>query len=303
MTEEGAGFTRISARDIQVGKPLPWSLYDANRKLLLRRGHVIETERQCELLIKSGLFRNSQGRDSDGIRRPAPVQQEEEDKGPSTKIFTLEEARMRVGDAIQLQGSADSPRYYVKLIGYLKNRGMIVTAPEADGELVVLREGQTFIARFFSGQNAYAFTVTVVKQTHVPFSHLHLSYPREIRGLEIRKASRVGASLPASVTVGKDAGQAPVPGKMVDLSVGGAALRSKAAIGNKGDTVRIQFKLDIDGIDSLLTFESVIRSCGRDEADAAVPYLYGVQFVNMDSTMTLALAAYVYKRLVDEDKS
>ncbi|WP_141104004.1 hypothetical protein [Noviherbaspirillum denitrificans] len=47
---------RITMTDIVVGKPLPWDVYDANSKLLLRKGHVIQREQQVETLVTPGLF-------------------------------------------------------------------------------------------------------------------------------------------------------------------------------------------------------------------------------------------------------
>lgn len=47
---------RLSISDIVIGEPLPWDVYGAGDKLLLRRGHVIENTRQAEELVQRGLF-------------------------------------------------------------------------------------------------------------------------------------------------------------------------------------------------------------------------------------------------------
>lgn len=47
---------RITMSDIVVGKPLPWDVYDASNKLLLRKGHIVERANQVETLIMRGLF-------------------------------------------------------------------------------------------------------------------------------------------------------------------------------------------------------------------------------------------------------
>jgi len=303
VLDEQPVFIKVTARDVEVGKPLRWSLYDGNRQLLLKRGNIIENQRQCDILVDKGLYRNARGREIDGLRTIIPPRQDEEKASTGTQqtSTTLEKSRIRIGDAIQLQGSPDSPRYYVKLIGYLKNKGLIVTAPETDGQLVMLRDDQSFVARFFSGKNAYAFSTSVVKQTNVPFTHLHLSYPREVAGVEIRKGSRIDVDLIAAISIGEN--QAPAAGKIMNLSTGGAAIRSKTALGNKGDVFNMKFRLDVHGIDSYLTFESVIRSREYDPADSAMPYSYGIQFIDGDKAMALALAAFVYKQLADDAKS
>lgn len=287
--DEQGGFVKVGLNDVEVGKPLADPLYDGNRKLLLKRGYVVENIRQCELLIERGLYRN--------LRERAATPPVAEDAPPSREtLTTLEGTRIRVGDPLYMQSAGDSPRMIVKLIGYLKNRGLIVSVPEVDGEFVMLKDGQSFIIRFFSGQNAYAFTSTVARQTSVPFPHMHLSYPREVRGLEIRKDSRIDVDLIASISVDGETGVSA--GKIVNLSTGGAALRAKGPLGSKGDTVSVKFKISINDMQSFAVFDSLICSITEDKVDPVMPFLHGIKFVKPDQNMTLAVAAYVYQKIV-----
>lgn len=310
--EKQSGFFKLGLMDVEIGKPLRYPLYDGNREILLKRGAVIETRHQGEMLVGKGLYRNlgeqavaaevpiaktarNLGESPGGAEAPAVA------KGvPASResMATLDATKIRVGDPLQMQSSADAPRLVVKLIGYLKNRGLIVTIPESDGEFVMLKEGQSFIVRFFSGQSAYAFTTTVSKQTSVPFPHLHLAYPREVRGLEIRKNSRIDVELIAAVTA---EGETKVSaGKITNLSTGGAALRAKGRLGRKGDTVNIKFKLLINDIQTYTVFDALICAISEDQGDPAMPFMHGVQFVDPEQNMTLAVAAYVYQKLLGD---
>jgi HD-GYP domain-containing protein (c-di-GMP phosphodiesterase class II) len=47
---------RLSISDIVIGEPLPWDVYEHGNRLLLRRGHVIESVHQVEELVARGLF-------------------------------------------------------------------------------------------------------------------------------------------------------------------------------------------------------------------------------------------------------
>lgn len=47
---------RLSMSDIAIGEPLPWDIYGTDRKLLLRKGHIVENERQIEALVARGLY-------------------------------------------------------------------------------------------------------------------------------------------------------------------------------------------------------------------------------------------------------
>ena len=58
---------RIRAEQLQVGGPLPVDVYDADNRLLLRRGNVIATESQLERLIEYGMFSD----EPLPVRRPA----------------------------------------------------------------------------------------------------------------------------------------------------------------------------------------------------------------------------------------
>ena len=282
--------------DVEVGKPLKHPFYDGNRQLLLKRGYIVESIRQCELLVERGLYRNIHERKAPPDQSPGA---REEAAPPRESIVALESTLFRIGDPLHLQSSADAPRLMVRLIGYLKNRGLIVTVPGADGDLVMLKDGQSFICRFFSGKNAYAFTATVGKQTSVPFPHVYLSYPREVRGVEVRKGSRIDVDLIAAISMGGEDDSRSGSGKMVNISTGGGALRAKVALGKKGDVISIKFKITVSGIQSYIVLDSVIRMVSK-EGDPSMPYLHGLQFLDPDPNMAMALAAFVYQKIVDE---
>lgn len=227
-----------------------------------------------------------------------------ENEAPPRELFTtLEASKIRIGDTLIMQSSPETPRLSVKLVGYLKNAGLIVTVPTNGGEFVMLKDGQSFIVRFFSGQSAYAFTTTVVRQTSVPFPHVHLSYPREVRGQGVRKGARIDVDLIAAITLPGAAEGEEVQtrsGKIINLSTGGAALRSKQSLGHKGDVIGVKFKILTHDIPSYLDFASTIRMEKLDPAEPGMPYLYGIEFANADQGMSLALAAFVYQKIFHE---
>lgn len=51
-----ADFHKISLKDLQIGNPVLWNVYDANGRLLARIGFVPQSEKQLETLIERGLF-------------------------------------------------------------------------------------------------------------------------------------------------------------------------------------------------------------------------------------------------------
>ncbi|MGH8810347.1 MAG: hypothetical protein ACREX0_20915, partial [Noviherbaspirillum sp.] len=47
---------QLTMADFLIGQPLPWDVYGEGNKLLLSRGHVIESKQQLEVLLERGLY-------------------------------------------------------------------------------------------------------------------------------------------------------------------------------------------------------------------------------------------------------
>lgn len=47
---------RIGAGDIIIGQPLPWNVFDADARLLLKAGEVVASESMLERLVKTGMY-------------------------------------------------------------------------------------------------------------------------------------------------------------------------------------------------------------------------------------------------------
>ncbi|MDP1924970.1 MAG: flagellar brake protein, partial [Thiobacillus sp.] len=95
-------------------------------------------------------------------------------------VLTLDQIKLAIGDAIQLQFQSDvePSRSFVTLIGYLEGQSVVVTTPIINGSMMLVREGQDFVVRLFSGKSAYAFTTSAKRVTNTPYPHLHLAYPK-----------------------------------------------------------------------------------------------------------------------------
>jgi Flagellar protein YcgR len=163
----------IRKSDIDIGKPLLWPVYNGDRQLLLKRGFVVETQSQLDGLAEKGLYRDSYGSDAGGSasrRSEDEAAERTKSEQPAERSVSLDEIKLGIGDPFQIQTQAEQSenRYYVKLIGYLKGKSVLVTAPQQEGNLCYIKEGQAFVVRFFSGKNAYAFTANVIRAANVP---------------------------------------------------------------------------------------------------------------------------------------
>jgi hypothetical protein len=121
----------VRKTDVALGKPLPYSLFDSNNKLLLKAGVIVQTQNQLDVLSERGLYRDHVATSLPSVT--ARAGQEGETKRESEKNgvqLDFEEIRLQVGDIFQLQGAGDdAQRYTLRLLGYSRGRSVMVTAP------------------------------------------------------------------------------------------------------------------------------------------------------------------------------
>jgi c-di-GMP-binding flagellar brake protein YcgR len=291
-------FVRVAEGELRVGQPAPWPLYDRDKNLLLARGVVVESDRQIAQLAMRGLFRKVKVAETVSAK---PQPDDEMGAGaPKEEVRALEDTKLAIGDTLQLQAQAEGgqARYYVKVIGYLVKKGLIVTTPTVDGRVLLMREGQSFVVRMFSGKSVYAFSATVFKVANVPYPHLHLTYPSQVRGLVVRSGARVNVRLIAAI---QTAGLSQAA-TLSNLSTGGAALQAKVKLGRKGDEISIKFRVTINGVEQYLTLRGIIRSVMVEagDGDGGEVVVHGVQFVDVPHAEHVSLTAFVYQTLFEE---
>lgn len=290
--------------EITVGQPLRWAVYDGNGVLLLNRGVVVANEHQLERLLENGLFFRE--RDRGGASRSDRLDSKEDGGGGGGRAaevtLPFDQVKLLPGDAMQMQPLAEgqNERYTVRIIGIMKGRSVLVTAPVVEGKLVFLRDGQTFLIRVFSGLNVCAFKAKVLKSQLVPFPYLHLSYPDEVQAMLIRKALRAPADIIVAVHEG-EGGRQTAAGRMVDLSVGGARILSKQSLGEKGAQLYLSFKVRLDDMEEYVKTPAVIRSLGQEDDEQGRPQVAtGVQFGELNQAQRLIIMNLVYQHLLKD---
>ena len=220
--------------------------------------------------------------------------------------FTFSDMNLKAGDRIQLAPPPNlgSERYIVKLIGYLDRVSVLVTAPTAKGLRVPLQKDDAVIARAFSGQNAFGFACTITCICRAPFDYLHLSFPEEIQGAVIRKSARVKITIIASIFDPDNAGGEPVPGMIVNISSSGGMVDTPRPLGEKGQKVRLTFRVKLHRMDVVLTTNAIIRSIVRDDEtdDKAQPAMvhHGIEFQDLQPNDCMILQSLIYQHIVEQ---
>jgi c-di-GMP-binding flagellar brake protein YcgR len=294
---EATSMVSVRPAEISVGKPLLWSVYDAAGNLLLKSGFVVESQSQIEGLSKNGFFRDARW-DSRKAGAPGSAAEEGAPEPAKETLVCMEDVRWRIGETLSLQPH-DNPtlRYTVRLIGFVKNKTVMVTAPTLDGKFGFIRDGQTFVVRSFSGKKAYVFTAAAVKSVHAPYPYLHLSYPQQVRATAIRKGSRAAVKIIASVSLGQPA--RTIATTLIDLSVGGGSGIARQAFGVKGEAGQIKFKLHVAEHTAFLNLNTILRSVTLAESGDA--YNHGFEFLQVPVDERMILSAFVHQTLAEVD--
>ncbi len=287
-------FVPVKDREIEIGKPLAWSVYDKFGNLLLREGNQVDSQRQIEGLSENGLFREtifvSRGR--------APEPQEE--KASAEKYEDLQSVKLSIGDAVQLQDtSAGKQQYYVRLIGFLNKKSVLVSHPTVNDKLCFIKEGNGFLLRGFSGTKTFEFHTNVISVCLSPYPYLHLAFPPQVKTTNMRSSVRVKfksvCSVESLVTGDK------VAATIEDMSISGARIHAKKAFGKVGENVTISLRLQVENETQIFNVPAIVRnlSMETDSQTGGEVVMHGLQFVptlTMDLTM---LQNVIYKRMLE----
>jgi len=295
----------IRKADIEVGKPLPFAVYDADRNLLLNRGVTVYSEHQLGVLLEKGLFRERARTAANPTRTDTLPTEPGTGAGqgrPTEETLDLDALKLLPGDALQLQPLQDgvTERWTVRVIGQMRPKSLLVSAPMVDGKLIFIKDGQGFLARAFSGLNVCAFKAKVLKSQLQPFPYLHLAWPESVQAMRIRKAMRAPIHIIVAILDGPD-GRQVAAGKFTDISVGGGKLLAMTKLGHKEQKLWLSFKINVGDMEEYVKTSAVIRTTG-EEADehGTVMKAYGVQFGELGQSQRLIIMNLVYQFVLKE---
>jgi len=290
----------VDKRWIAIGKALPFSIYDAHRKLLLAQGHVVESERSLERLIQQGQFYKPEARgDGEGVT----VIEEVAGGEPVDPLTALNRdysdisQRARYGVKIAPRETGES--YLCWVIGVSQqNRCLVLTAPtRADKSLTPISRGQVWYCRMFSSTSVFRFRGAILKVAFEPYPYLHVLVPDVIEKQLIRQVPRALVSLRATLTV-----PALYPVTVVDLSVGGARIGADRKLSLEvGQTVQLELMIEVLGRPNELRLQAKVAAA-YGVADSRHPSVvfYGLSFDSLEERVVLLLHGYVQQQLASE---
>jgi hypothetical protein len=207
---------------------------------------------------------------------------------------------LRVGDRMQL---APPPKLegdpcMVRLIGYVRDVSLLVTAPPPGCWRAPVIEGDNVVMRVFSGRSAFGFVCQVDKVVRLPFEYLHLSFPRLIAGRVIRRSRRIKADIPVKID-----GGACAAGNILNVSSTGAEVSTDAAPGDSGATIGLTFTLNVHGVETPLALKAAIRSVRESAGESGPTWRCGVEFQDVPMEAAAALKSLIYQELIERPQS
>lgn len=191
-------------------------------------------------------------------------------------------------------------RWDVRFVGLMTRSRFLVTHPTTDeGKLVFVKDGEGFGVSTFDGSVVCAFDSTVQRVVLGEAPGLEMSLPPiELRRREtVRHARRAVVTLPCSVRYG--AGDHELrAGFTGDVSESGALVAIERPLPVGVDTVDLSLRISVLGEPVTVQVRADIRSQAPDPRPDVGATLLGLQFVDPERTVSLALGHYVRERLL-----
>ena len=214
------------------------------------------------------------------------------------------ELALEVGDNLQLQFEGDDDtRHYVKVIGYLAGRSLVVSTPLVDGHALLVSEGKSVIVRLMSGNAIVGFSVRVIVVSTRPYPHLHLSFPADVQAVTVRKALRVNLNMKAVVrpchtdSSEVDADREPQAVTLQDMSTSGALLIAEKPLAEEGQRIAVIVRFDVADAVEEISLSAIVRNI-RTERGEKVGQRYfhhGVELRLLDRAQSVMVHAFVYQ--------
>lgn len=301
----------VARLDVRVGQPIPFPVYDRSGRLLLATGQVVTDVKALDALIERGLYANPRW-GSGGYVRDANGNGNDDDKGPQTEpqFSTMRPAENRAARKLRAnatwrvlrvwsEGGSPDDAMTVRLIGVNEGKTIVITAPERDGKLAFIKEGNLYNFRGFSGELVYEFQAVAHKTRFEPYPYLHVDWPQDwqVAKRRLREARRVTVDVPCILYPDVTSQEGFVKGVIVDMSVSGASVQFKDKVPKLSPQVKLAFRVQV--ANQQVLFETPSTVMRMPDLSASEPSA-GLRFDTLSDTERMALHAFVYMNIVRE---
>jgi hypothetical protein len=291
-------WTAAGESELVIGKALPYSIYGADRKLLLGAGQIVANAVVRDHLRTSGVYCSDDGMLTGAydVKKFAI----ERKLSPALLNFTqaYSDAKARSQFGFKIAADEKGTGYSISMIGMLENGHSIMTAPLLpDGSAVPVAVGQSWLFRAFYVTAALRYRAEILHVGDVPFPHLYIGPPQSMERQNIRRWPRVQLCKPVNPD-----GSGEVRNIMVDLSVGGTRLAAEARFPLvKGQRVTLPVELPMLQSEYPLILTGVVLNIyGTSDTRHPDIALYGLQFEKPTQLQLLTLHGFVQEQMCAE---
>lgn len=291
----------LAKGDIEIGKALPFAIFDRAGVLLLAEGQAVSSQKQLDELAEKGLYHNPRWHTKLSIQPGKPQQI---DAVPLLRTLPIKQSfedPFETGSQLKMfaQGQSKDP-FQVRLIGSIPQTAILVTHPLRDGKCVFTKEGQVWEFQATYGVSLYRFSAMIEKVLLSPHPLLVMSWPHEthVESQTIRRTRRVNCDLPATVRLNVDkATEAEASTAVIhNLSTGGLELLfPKAVTLAIGKTISLAFQIVLDDRKYLIECSAEVVSKPRDSGVSSSSY--GLVLKSLDDDQFAVIHAFVSERL------
>lgn len=216
---------------------------------------------------------------------------------PGAERFPPSGVKPQIWERVQLRrlNRDTKTRHQARLIGYIKGQSILVTMPMAEGNWIILSEGEPLEVRMLIGRDICVFQTGVQRLCIAPTHYLHLNYPDTMGRQRLRQAPWAKVNL-----VGTVAGTDGVsePAYITNLSTAGARLQLPRPAGETGGRIRLSFQVALEELKGDLALDAVIRHVRPAPANEEM-LEYGIAFENLRPEDALWLKGLVYQRIAE----
>ena len=216
-------------------------------------------------------------------------------------VFT--DIHLNVGDTVYLDfsGARAHGRASSTVLGWREGVSVMVTQPLAADKPLQLFESESVTLRVFTGRSAFAFKGNVLKTNSLPFPYVHLSFPKRVQAVEIRKSPRSRVDMPATFSVD---GQHVGLGIIVDLGTAGALLDTGEVLDTSVESLQLAVSFELHDVPVSLDLHArILGMKGYSSQGEQTSVQYRLAFDQLKPNDRLVLSSLLWFQLYEHPET
>lgn len=298
---------KLSSGDIGLGKPTNFAVYSGDGKLLLRKGHVVDSRGLLERLYRWGHREREEAADATrtgsrttmkpaaaGNTEPSKLlfstanlseRQTGESPNVSKKTRSLPNLRQNVEFFhLTREGSADV--FSMELTGVIPDEALI--ARHTGHDAPELTTGMVYEARLFAGSRVFKFSTRLLSDSFGPLGCHFLQYPEVVSQALVRRHHRVPTSISGRLQTNEY--QRPATNVLVEnMSSIGAGISAGEDFLTVGQSALLTMNLSIENRTRHVSVPVEVRN-RRQEGER---FKYGLELVQVSDEVRRDIKDFV----------